>query len=142
MANTISIKGVPPYDGDYPIELERITNRELSTIKRLSGVRGAELSDAFAAGDNDLFVALTIIALQRAGKIVAEDAIWDAESGSITFSLGPVEEEVPESGPPSPPPTDPGANVTGGDMNGSSGADSEPTGALNPEIPTATGSQV
>ncbi len=141
MANTISIKGVPPYDGDYPIELERITNRELSTIKRLSGVRGAELSDAFAAGDNDLFVALTIIALQRSGKIVVEDAIWDAESGSITFNLGPVEEEVPETGPPSQPPIDPGANVTGGDTNGFSGADSVPTGVSNPEIPTVTGFQ-
>ncbi len=142
MANTISIKGVPPYDGDYPIDLERITNRELSTIKRLSGVRGAELQDGFTAGDNDLFVALTIIALQRAGKTVIEDAIWDAESGTITFNLEDPVEEVPESGPPSPPPTDPGANVTGGGTNGFSGADSEPTGVSSPEILTPTGSQV
>jgi hypothetical protein len=82
----IIIERVPPYDGEYEFDDSSFTNRELHTIKQISGVRPGEFLEAGAALDNDLVVALTIIALRRAGHTVNEDAIWDAEVGRITFA--------------------------------------------------------
>jgi len=90
------IKGLhPQYDGDHPIQLDDLTNRELHTIKKISGVRAAELQDSFVAGDNDLIVAFAIIALQRAGLVVSEDVIWDAPVGAIEFVADVEEEDSP-----------------------------------------------
>lgn len=90
----IKIEGVLPYDGEYDLDVSYFTNRELNIIKRLSGVRAGELDEAFGAGDNDLIVALAVIALRRAGKTAAEDAIWDAPSGKITFVADEVEADA------------------------------------------------
>jgi hypothetical protein len=75
----------PLLDGEYPLDGTTFTNRELRTIKQMSGVRALELSEAFTAGDNDLFVAFAAIALARAGKPYSEDALWEADGGKITF---------------------------------------------------------
>lgn len=95
------IEGLPPYDGDHPIDLERFTNRELHLIKEMSGVRANELTESFQAGDNDLIVAFCAIALQRAGLTVDRDRLWDAEVGKIDLVVeddaGPPARQ-PESG--------------------------------------------
>ena len=88
---TIVLKGTP-YDGSYELG-EGFTMGELHTIKRVAGVRGAELEDAFASGDTDLIVAFYIIALQRAGATPDEKTLWDSQAGNITLDFGGDEEE-------------------------------------------------
>jgi len=84
------------YDGSYPLD-DGFTMRELHTIKTVAGVRGAELSDAFASGDTDLVVAFALIALRRAGVDADTDVLWDAEAGAIRVEFGdePDDEENP-----------------------------------------------
>lgn len=98
----IVISNVPPYDGEYEVDVSYFTNRELHEIKRLTGVRAGELQDAFDAGDSDLIVAIAAIALKRAGKQVVDDLLWDAEAGSVMFvagedDAGPPDDEQPGS---------------------------------------------
>lgn len=80
----IVIEGVPPYNGEYEIDFD-FSNRELHTIKQVSGVRAGEIVEAGLKGDNDLIIALAMIALRRTGLVVDEDRIWDAQAGKITF---------------------------------------------------------
>lgn len=122
--DTIKISGIPGHDGDYQIDASFFTNRELHKIKQLSGVRAGELQEALNAGDSDVIVAVAVIAMQRNGKAVNEDAIWDAPAGGIAFVGGdaadppaPAPSKLPAedsalSGPPSnsssaPPESDP-----------------------------------
>ena len=94
----VKISGVhPALDGDYALDGASFTNRELRTIKQMSGVRAGELMGAFKAGDNDLLVAFATIALQRAKKLFDEEALWEADGGAITF------EEHAEEGDAGPP---------------------------------------
>lgn len=111
MKDHIHIEGVPPYDGDHEIDFDTrgFTNRELHTIKRLSGVRANELAASFAAGDNDLNVAMVVIALERNGHRVGpqgEQLLWDASVDAISIVTGDEEEAEAEDdvGPPSPRP--------------------------------------
>jgi hypothetical protein len=97
--SALKITGIPGFDGEYPLDVSYFTNRELHTIKELSKVRAGELSEALQAGDNDVLVALAVIAVQRAGKPVPKDAspFWDAPSGS---SLEFVLDEENDASPP------------------------------------------
>lgn len=82
----IVIEGVTGYNGEYPLEADYFTNRELHLIKVESGVRAGELAEAFDAGDNDLMVALAAIAIWRKrGQKPNMDALWDAPAGKFTF---------------------------------------------------------
>jgi hypothetical protein len=104
------------YDGSYDFDGSYFTNKELHTIKRMAGIRAGEMDAAFAAGDNDLVVAIAAIALERNGKDFHEDALWNAKVGCIEAIMdaeedadpptpGPEEslsDEKPSSGPPSP----------------------------------------
>lgn len=84
MAALIRIDGLPGADGDYPLDVTYFTNRELHQLKQHAGVRAGELEEAFNAQDNDLVVALCLIALHRAGrKDVPIDALWEARTGVI-----------------------------------------------------------
>jgi hypothetical protein len=91
--STIVLTGIPGFDGSYEIDFGRFTNRELHMIKQLAGVRLGELSDAFAAGDNDVLLAIAKIAVKRAGKDIPDDLLWEAEMGSITFDVSDLEED-------------------------------------------------
>ncbi len=94
MADHIVISGIEAYDGTYEFDASQLTNRELHTIKRLANIRAGEMSDALEAGDSDMLVALAVICLQRHGKTIDEDLIWDAQAGSITYEGAPVEDDV------------------------------------------------
>lgn len=97
--SAIRIEGLhPAIDGDYPINPGGFTNRDYHDIKRIAKVRSQEIQEAFEQGDMDLFVAFAVIALRHAGKNVAEDALWDAPIGKITFLAG--DEEAVEDRPP------------------------------------------
>ena len=96
MPDKIVFKDVhPSYDGEYELD-DEFTNRELHTIKRLSGCRVGELAEALAASDTDVVMALAVIALQRHGKHVDEDVLWDSTAGNISIVgedvLPPAEE--------------------------------------------------
>jgi hypothetical protein len=96
----LKLEGVPPYDGEYQFDMSRMTNRELHTIKRLSGVTAANIGQALEDGDNDVIVALMIIGVQRSGKFarVDENSVWEADVGRI---LAMDDDEVDAVPPPS-----------------------------------------
>lgn len=129
----IKIEGIHrDYDGEWDLDVTYFTNRELSIVKRLAGVRAGELDEAFGAGDSDLIVAMAVIALKRAGKTVVEDAIWDAPSGQITFVAGEVDADVPPAIPsPTPVSSGSGDEKPGSSGNGSlDGGDDRPARSL------------
>lgn len=92
--DSLVITGIPPYDGEYPLDFGAgLTNRELHTIKQISGVRAGELNEALNAGDYDLIVALAAILITRAGHQPSMDALWDAPMEAIQFKEGEPEAE-------------------------------------------------
>lgn len=94
------IRGIPGLDGEYELTLD-LTLRELSQIKKLSGIRAGEINEALQAGDSDLFVALTVISLQRAGKQFDPESIWDATDANLDIVIDEPEGDAvpPESAP-------------------------------------------
>src|SRR6266498_3746141 len=128
----VKISGVhPALDGDYPLDGNSFTNRELRTIKQMSGVRAGELMGAFKAGDNDLLVAFATIALQRAKKLFDEEALWEADGGAITF-------EERAEGDESPP--DQSTSEKSGDESVPSGEGSSNGGEPSPATSSPSGS--
>jgi hypothetical protein len=128
------IEGVPVLNGEYPIDETTLTNRDFHTIKKVSGLRAAELEEAFAAGDVDLVVALAVCALYRAGKREPEivDMLFDAEAGKISW----VGED--ETRPPAP--TAVAAGNGSAEPSGTSGEASSLTGGrpVSSRSPTGT----
>ncbi len=120
----------PQLAGEYDLDISSFTNRELHEIKVETGVRAGEIEEAFAAGDNDLMVAITLIVLQRSGKgtfAQLRDAVWDLPAGSVQFDL--TDEEKNAAGDDALPPTsglDSSTNANG--SSGSSGPDLSGTG--------------
>ena len=90
----ITIAGLPGADGEYLLDLARpFTYRESHMIKEIAGVRALEMEEAMTAGDSDLIIALTKIALDRAGRSdVSAEMLMDAQVGGIQF--GPTDEEA------------------------------------------------
>lgn len=144
----ITIKNVPPYDGAYELDASAMTNREISTIKRISGYTPLEWEEAGNRGDSDLIVAFAVVALTRSGRFlprVNEDVLWDAELGAIDVDTSDEEEEDAQA---SPPPSDPDGSLkpsgsAGNDESASppaslprpTGVPSSPTSAISdPEI--------
>lgn len=95
MEDKITIRGVPPYDGEYPIDFEALTMGDAHVLKRIAGVRLAELSDALGAGDADVVLAFAVIAMQRAGKDVDEAKLWKAPIDSISVEIADRGDAVP-----------------------------------------------
>lgn len=94
--NTLTITGVPAYDGTYEFEgFEDFTNRELHRIKKMTGLRVGELQDAWENSDNDVVVALAVVVLERNGKQVIDDLLWDAPAGTFMFDFADSEQEDP-----------------------------------------------
>lgn len=96
-------------NGDYDCDIvgmiditsdEALTVREAHFIKTLAGARGGEIVEAFLAGDMAVRMALAAVILQRAGKRVEPDALWDASSGWARFTLAAdAEQEEPAADP-------------------------------------------
>lgn len=101
MPSWIVIDGVDAYDGRYDLDLSYFTNREYHTIRQQSGLRVSEIEEAMEATDAALVVALAGIALDRAGKHVHWDLLWDAKAGLIKLVFEadrPLDETTPEPG--------------------------------------------
>lgn len=135
------IENLGAYNGDHEMELESLTNRELHTLKKISGVRAGELDEAFEAGDNDVLVAFLVIVLERKGhKPVNVDVIWDAPGGSIDFITDEEEkQQADDAGPPSQEPSEPAADVSENENNDFSGDRSSNVSALPVSDPSRTG---
>ncbi len=121
--NTITIKGLPPYDGDYPVPTE-FDLGELWFIEQTTGIRGGQLEEAGLTGSVGLLGCIVVIALRRAGHTrVPIEAIWAAKPGDITVTM--AEEEAEEEGRPPASPTPGGSeNEPGADANESGQSDS------------------
>lgn len=112
----IKIEGIPPYDGEYPLELDKFSNRDHKTIKDMSGLTAMGWIDGFRNADMTFFAALAVVAARRSGRhgpTINEDLFWDAEAGKITLAeeesdaaVNPTMPEAPtpstRSGEPSP----------------------------------------
>lgn len=122
----LKLTGVPPYDGEYPFDLDHFTNRELKIIKKTSGYTGPEWPTAFSRGDNDFLVALAFVMLRRAGHVnIREDALWDAPADSsidiIVDEVAVVDAGPPPQPTPSPPSeTNDSSTPSGEPLNGAS----------------------
>jgi hypothetical protein len=148
----IVVRGVPPYDGEYEVDTDRSWNtREWSWIKKISGYLPLTVQDGFAGNDPELFLAVAVICMARAGKIDREDALRVAEIMSEapyepgTFTLiGDVVEadEVPldlTSPPADPSRNDSPSNEESKTANGlSSGPSSPPPSAPLDATPVPT----
>jgi len=104
MANDtkLIVKGLGGLDGEYEFPLEGmltlgdpecLTGREGHRIKQITGLRMGEFMDAVEAGDSDTMIAIGLTVLNRAGKRVDEDTVWDAPLGSFEFAPIKKEEE-------------------------------------------------
>lgn len=133
----INVNGIPPYDGAYELDSNdpNFTNGELRAIKKETGIIASELGNAIVAGDQDAWVGVTMILLQRSGKfeVVLPQLLWDAPSSAITVEESEDEDEDegasedPNSQPPSVPPSETGdesdddaSRRTSGDGSGQS----------------------
>lgn len=90
--NKLIISGIPSMDGEYEFEdFTTFSNRELHRIKKLTGLRLGEFQEAFASLDNDVLVGLAVVVLERQGKDVDEEQLWDAPAGGLVFDFETVE---------------------------------------------------
>ncbi len=125
----LRLKEPPHLAGDYDADISSFTNRELHQIKTETGVRAGEIEEAFAAGDNDVLVAITLIILQRAGKgTVAQlsNDVWELPAGSVEFDLTDAEKQPEDDAVPPTSGLDSSTNANG--SSESSGPDSSVTG--------------
>lgn len=139
----ISESGNKALDGEYPLDAHPFTNREWHVIKEISKVRPGEFNEAVLAADNDLVLACAQVALQRAGKHVPMDVLWELEGGLIVLDLRPDNEEEQEgdAGPPEPSPTERGEPESAVVRPISSGADSKRSSESQDDDRSSTGDQ-
>lgn len=79
--SVIVVAGVPPYDGEYELNEKRAwTTREWRIIKLVSGYMPATINTGYDGADPDLWVALTVIAMAREGRITADDCLKVADT--------------------------------------------------------------
>ena len=125
-----------------------LTNREAHRVKVMTGVRAGELMAALASGDSDVTVALAAVILERHGKRVDEDLLWDAPVDSgITFDLAErdTDEEDDDESPPAEPaetPADESSTSGGGSSRltlESPANDQSPTGLRGSEMSAVSG---
>jgi len=101
----VLVKGVPPYDGEYELDTDRAFNtREWRWIKAISGYMPNTIREGLAGGDPAMYVAITVIAMCRAGRIdrdawqAASDVLseqpYQMEGGAITI-VYPDEDDSP-----------------------------------------------
>lgn len=135
----IIIDGCPPYDGEYELDSSdpNFTNGELRKIKKETGIIASELGQAIVAGDQDAWVGVTMILLERSGKFptVVPQILWDAPASAIRVDETDDEDEdedeadvsadpnsPPSSEPDAPPASDEEKPTSGDGSSGSSGA--------------------
>lgn len=91
----VVVKDAAPWDGRYEFPDFSFTNRELHTIKQISGIRAGELIEALDANDTAAYVGVAVVVIGRTGKTIDPNRLWDAPVGSITIDLGSGDDGVP-----------------------------------------------
>ena len=102
------ITGAKPWDGRYELDLldRELTTREWGWVKRLSGYMPLTIVQGLEGGDPELFTALAVVALRRAGRIEQGDAtdtyeqLLDTPAGRITLESDTAEAVEDDAGPP------------------------------------------
>ena len=100
----VVISGVPPWDGEYDLNEDLPWNtREWRWVKLIAGVMPAGYEQAYEGRDADLFLAIAVIGLCRAGRIgktegptVAaelEEVPWG--DGKITIRGSEAADDIP-----------------------------------------------
>lgn len=96
----VKIDADPPIGGEYELEPRSeifFTNREFHLIKVETGLRPAQIDEAFQQLDPDVLVAFALVALQRAGldRLEVRRIVWDLppEATKVEQVLEPEEEE-------------------------------------------------
>ena len=140
----IIIDGCPPYDGEYELDSgdPNFTNGELRKIKKETGIIASELGQAIVAGDQDAWVGVTMILLERSGKfpVVVPEILWDAPASAIRIDETADDDDA-SADPNSPTPTEPDAPPESDDEKQTSGdGSSESSGAQVVTLPP-TGTQ-
>lgn len=155
------LKGIPPFDGEYEWDFERPFNvREWRYIKKISGYLPATLDDGFTGDDPELYVALAVVCMVRAGKVERDDALRVAEQISeapfdnarLVIQMPPKEDGTESPLGLTPPPDVPSQNETGSSQSssderasgsgktstrssGQSDATPQPTGTIESDTP-------
>jgi hypothetical protein len=122
---TLKLDGVASsLDGEYDCQINDLTNRELHQVRLLSGIAPAGILGGLVSGDAGLLVSLAAIILERNGKHVDVDALWDAPGGSsIVFDVSDVTQDSEgDDGPPAQQPSAPGEPGGPGANDGESAA--------------------
>ena len=152
---TFVLKGIPPWDGRYEWDIDRALNvREWRYIKKISGYLPATMDGGLEGDDPELYVALAVVCMVRAGKVDKDDALRVAEqigeapfdNASLVIQMPPKDEEEPEV--PlvlTPPPDGPSRSETGSSPRSSdetasgSGKTSTPSSGRSDATPEPTG---
>lgn len=90
----LTIEDVPPWDGKYEFEDFSFTQRELYTIKQLSGIRAGELVESLDANDSSAMVGIAVVILARNDIRVDVDDLWASTVGSLRLDIV-ADEELP-----------------------------------------------
>ena len=137
----LTLEGVhPALDGTYDFDETYFTNWELHAIKQLTGITAGRLEQAFADLDNDIIVALAMVALMRDGKVTSQTpwsseqvhALWRAPTGKISLDFGEGDDADP--------PTVSAPEGAESESNGSSGTGSSDVLEILDSVPSPTGS--
>lgn len=134
MADKIVIK-IKPYQGEYELDLEEEapTGHEWRWIKKVSGYLPLTIEDGLRGGDPDLFIALAVVALHRAGRVGKDDALRvadvlaEAPFDGVAIRYVADEQEA-ETGPPEVPAETPATETPPSSSGGSSKQTSDPQG--------------
>ena len=147
---TITVKDLPPWDrggenqdGVYKLDVEGLTNLELRRIKVISGIRAGEIPEASGAGDSDLMLAFTCVAIEQTldGKQIDSDELLESKVGTFHVDFSEIDKEDEETAVADPQPGDLEIPVETDSPTSSSGVDSDSAGDSNPSDPSPTGDQ-
>jgi hypothetical protein len=145
----IAIRGVPPYDGEYELDLNRAwTTREWNWIKRISGYMPFTVNDGLRGGDPDLFVALAVIGMVRNQKIDRDRAMDVAEAlmdvpydgAAIQLVVEEETDQLPLDLTTEPEPSSPNGTPSKSDTSGSPSSTSSAPSETTPASTGTTGS--
>lgn len=109
----IKVQGVAGFDGEYELDQAAFNMDDLSLIKRVAGVRAAELDEALNAGDHEVLIAFAMVALRQSGH--PHWAAFERAVGVVSIDPSPIilvqpDEKREEGDEGENPPTPPGAN--------------------------------
>jgi hypothetical protein len=140
----LRVTGTRRYDGEYPLDLDRaLTTREWHWIKRLSGYMPATMGEGLAGNDPSLYLAFTVVAMVRAGKVDKADALDAAETlmdQPFEDTISMVGEAEDDAGPPDLTSADEGSSPNGTrSKQQPSGVPSTPSSAPSDVTPEPTG---